>query len=67
MAAALEAKLGESSTTKIVWKPNIMTKVDEETATSVFKLLAAFEDDDDVQTVFSNVEVDEATLAKLTG
>ncbi len=67
VAAALEARLGESSTTKIVWKPNIMTMVDEETATSVFKLLAAFEDDDDVQTVFSNVEVDEATLAKLTG
>ncbi len=67
VAAALEAKLGESSTTKIVWKPNIVTMVDEETATSVFKLLAAFEDDDDVQTVFSNVEVDEATLAKLTG
>ena len=67
VAAALEAKLGESSTTKIVWKPHTTTLVDEETATSVFKLLAAFEDDDDVQTVFSNVEVNEATLTKLTG
>jgi YebC/PmpR family DNA-binding regulatory protein len=66
VAAALEAKLGEASTTKIIWKPNLTTMVDEETATSVFKLIAAFEDDDDVQTVFSNVEVDEATLAKLT-
>ena len=66
VAAALEAKLGEASTTKIVWKPNLTTMADEETATSVFKLISAFEDDDDVQTVFSNVEVDEATLAKLT-
>ncbi len=66
VAAALEAKLGEASTTKIVWKPNLTTMADEDTATSVFKLISAFEDDDDVQTVFSNVEVDEATLAKLT-
>ena len=66
VAAALEAKLGEASTTKIVWKPNLTTMADEETATSVFRLISAFEDDDDVQTVFSNVEVDEATLAKLT-
>ncbi len=67
VAAALEAKLGEAATTKIVWKPNLTTSADEDTAQSVFKLLAALEDDDDVQTVFSNVEVDEATLAKLTG
>ncbi len=67
VAGALEAKLGESSSTKIVWKPNLTALADEDAATSVFKLLAALEDDDDVQTVYSNIEVDEATLAKLTG
>ena len=30
------------------------------------KLIAALEDDDDVQAVFSNFEVDEAVMAKLT-
>jgi transcriptional/translational regulatory protein YebC/TACO1 len=34
---------------------------------TVFKLLAALDDDDDVQNVFSNIDVDEATMAKLTG
>ena len=40
--------------------------VDEEKAASILKLIAALEDDDDVQAVFSNFEVDEATLARLT-
>jgi transcriptional/translational regulatory protein YebC/TACO1 len=42
------------------------TQVDEEKAASILKLIAALEDDDDVQSVFSNFEVDEATLARLT-
>jgi YebC/PmpR family DNA-binding regulatory protein len=64
---ALEAKLGEAVTTKIVWKPNLTTHVDEEGAQSVMKLINALEEDDDVQMVFSNFEVDEATLARMTG
>ncbi len=67
VAAALEAKLGEAATTKIIWKPTLVTPVDEEAAQSVFKLLNALDDDDDVQNVFSNIDVDEATMAKLTG
>ena len=67
VAAALETKLGEAESTKIVWKPNLPTRVDEDAAQTVFKLIAALDDDDDVQNVFSNVDVDEATLAKLTG
>ena len=51
---------------KVVWKPNLSTQVDEERASSILKLIAALEDDDDVQSVFSNFEVDEATLARLT-
>jgi YebC/PmpR family DNA-binding regulatory protein len=67
VASALEAKLGEAATTKIIWKPTLTTRVDEETAQSVFKLLGALDDDDDVQNVYSNIDVDEATMAKLTG
>jgi transcriptional/translational regulatory protein YebC/TACO1 len=40
--------------------------VDEEKAASVLKLVAALEDDDDVQNVYSNFEVSDAVLAKLT-
>ncbi len=67
VAAALEAKLGEAATTRIIWKPALTALVDEQTAQSVMKLLGALEDDDDVQAVYSNFEVDEATMARMTG
>jgi YebC/PmpR family DNA-binding regulatory protein len=67
ISAALETKLGEAQTTKIIWKPSLTTRVEEDTAQTVFKLLNALDDDDDVQNVFSNIDVDEATMAKLTG
>ncbi len=66
VAGALEAKLGAPTSVKIVWKPNLMTAVDAEKAETIMKLLGVLEDLDDVQNVFSNVEVDEATLAKLS-
>ncbi len=66
VAAALEAKLGTPDSVKSVWKPGMTTIVDEEKAASILKLIAALDDDDDVQAVFSNFEVDEATLARLT-
>ena len=66
VAAALEAKLGAPDSVKSVWKPSLTTVVDEEKAESILKLIAALDDDEDVQAVFSNFEVDEATLARLT-
>ena len=66
VAAELEAKFGAAEHVKAIWKPNLSTQVDEERAGSILKLIAALEDDDDVQAVFSNFEVDEATLARLT-
>ena len=66
-AAALEALLGAAEQTRIVWKPSLTAPADEERAQTIFKLIAALEDDDDVQAVFTNVEVDEAVMAKLTG
>ena len=65
-ARALEEKLGAPESVKTVWKPNLTTQVGEEQAQAIMKLVAALEDDDDVQAVFSNFEVDEAVLAKLT-
>jgi YebC/PmpR family DNA-binding regulatory protein len=64
-AAALEAKFGAPTSVKAVWKPNLTTTVDQDKAETILKLLGALEEDDDVQNVFSNVEVDEATMAKL--
>ncbi len=66
VASALEAKLGEPASVKALWKPTQTTAVDEEKAGSILKLIAALEDDDDVQNVYSNFEVSDAVLAKLT-
>ncbi len=63
---ALEAKFGQADQVKSIWKPNMTTQVDEERAAAILKMIAALEDDDDVQAVFANFEVDEATMAKLT-
>ncbi len=65
VAQGLEAKLGAPESVKTVWKPNLSTQVGEEPAATIMKLIAVLEDDDDVQAVFSNFEVDEATMAKL--
>ena len=66
VAQALEAKFGAAEQVKAIWRPNLSTQVDEERAATILKLIAALEDDDDVQAVFSNFEVDEATLTRLT-
>jgi YebC/PmpR family DNA-binding regulatory protein len=66
VSAALEKTLGEAQSAKPVWKPAQSTAVDEEKAASVLKLIAALEEDDDVQNVYSNFEVSDAVLAKLT-
>ncbi|PSJ57198.1 YebC/PmpR family DNA-binding transcriptional regulator [Kumtagia ephedrae] len=66
VSKALETALGEADSVKIVWKPQTNVPVDEERAQSLMKLVANLEDDDDVQNVYANFEVDEATLAKLS-
>jgi YebC/PmpR family DNA-binding regulatory protein len=66
IAHALEQKLGTPESIRAVWKASVTTELGEAAADSVLKLIAALEEDDDVQAVFSNFEVDEAVLAKLT-
>jgi YebC/PmpR family DNA-binding regulatory protein len=66
VSAALEAKLGEAASVKALWRPMQTAALDEEKAASVLKLIAALEEDDDVQNVYSNFEVSDAVLARLT-
>jgi YebC/PmpR family DNA-binding regulatory protein len=65
VSKALEASLGEASSLKIVWKTLVGAPVEGDRAESVLKLFNVFEEDDDVQQVFANFELDEATLAKM--
>jgi transcriptional/translational regulatory protein YebC/TACO1 len=66
VSKALEDTLGEAESVKVIWKPQNNIPVDEERAQSLMKLVATLEDDDDVQNVYANFEVDDATLAKLS-
>ncbi|MFZ5720492.1 MAG: YebC/PmpR family DNA-binding transcriptional regulator [Pseudomonadota bacterium] len=67
VAAALEAALGEASSTRIAWRPKAMTPVTGDGAATLMKLLEALEDDDDVQNVYSNADIPAEELEKLAG
>ncbi|WP_019955346.1 YebC/PmpR family DNA-binding transcriptional regulator [Yoonia vestfoldensis] len=60
---ALEPALGESISTKLIWKPNMTTEVDAEGLAKLMKLLDTLEDDDDVQRVTANFEASDAVMA----
>ncbi len=66
VSKALEAVLGEASSVKAIWKPQNTIEVDEDKATSLMKLIDTLEDDDDVQNVYSNFEVSDEVMAKLS-
>ena len=62
VATALEAALGESESTKLIWKPNLTTEIDLDGLTKLMKLLDVLEEDDDVQTVTTNFEASDAVM-----
>jgi len=64
---ALEAKYGEAEKAELMWNPNTMSPVDEDKARSTMNLVDALEDDDDVQTVTTNMEADDAIMEKIMG
>jgi len=64
---ALEAQLGESASTKLVWRPTITTEMDLEAMQKLMKLMDALEDDDDVQQVTTNFEASDEVMAQLEG
>jgi YebC/PmpR family DNA-binding regulatory protein len=66
VSTALEATLGEAESTKLVWKPQTLTEVDEASGATLMKLLAALEDDDDVQTVTANFEMSDEVMELLS-
>ncbi len=53
----IENKLGPSKNSKLIWKPSTTTNLDLQGAQTFFKFINALEEDDDVQSVTSNVEI----------
>ncbi|NBX41946.1 MAG: YebC/PmpR family DNA-binding transcriptional regulator [Rhodobacteraceae bacterium] len=65
VSTALEDQLGESESTKLVWRPQTTTPLDLEGAQKLMKLIDALEDDDDVQTVTANFEIPDEIMDQL--
>ena len=61
---ALEKSLGQPSSAKLMWRPKSTTPVEGETAQTLLDLIAALEDNDDVQNVYANFELSDDALAK---
>jgi transcriptional/translational regulatory protein YebC/TACO1 len=65
VSTALEAELGESDSTKLVWKPTTTTEMDLENMQKLMRLIDALEDDDDVQRVTTNFEASDEVMGQL--
>jgi YebC/PmpR family DNA-binding regulatory protein len=66
VAAKLSQTLGEPDSSKVVWRPNMTTPLAEERAEALVKLMASLDEEDDIQNVYSNFEVSNEVLSKLT-
>ena len=62
---ALETLLGESESTRLVWRPTTTTEMDLDGMQKLMKLMDALEDDDDVQQVTTNFEASDDVMAQL--
>jgi len=65
VATALEERLGEAKSAKLIWKAQTLVSVDEETARTLLKLLDALDDNDDVQSVAGNYDVADDIMERL--
>jgi len=63
---ALEQSFGTAESAKLTWIPKNTVPVNEENAQILIKLIDTLEDNDDVQEVFSNFEIPESMLEKLS-
>ncbi|SEM99252.1 YebC/PmpR family DNA-binding transcriptional regulator [Palleronia pelagia] len=65
VSTKLEEQLGESETTKLVWRPQTTTEMDLDGMHKLMKLMDALDDDDDVQNVTANFEASDEVMEQL--
>ncbi len=63
---ALEQLFGVPETATLTWKPTATVAIEQEKATTLFKMIEALEDSEDVQNVSSNFDVDDKVIDKLS-
>jgi YebC/PmpR family DNA-binding regulatory protein len=66
VSRALAAKFGDPASAKFVWRTDIAIPIEGDAAEQLMKLLTALDDLDDVQDVYSNEEMSETELARLS-
>ena len=66
VAAALTGRFGDPDSAKLVWRPQSTVAVGEGDAQTLFNLLDALDDNDDVQSVSANYEIAQETMERLT-
>ena len=67
VAKTLEDQFGEPKATRLNWRPQNTVPMDEGGASTLFKLLEALDDSDDVQQVSANFDVSDEIMQKLNG
>ncbi len=63
---ALEKRFGTPEAARLDWKPMTTVPIDEQAASTLFKLLDVLDDNDDVQRVSTNFDVDEEVMERLS-
>lgn len=63
---ALAEKFGDPESAGLEWKPQNTVEIDDDTASTLFKLIETLEDNDDVQAVSANFDVSEDVMERLS-
>jgi YebC/PmpR family DNA-binding regulatory protein len=66
VAKALEARFGEPRRAEILWRPKSSVPIDEEAGQKLIRMIEGLEDSDDVQNVYSNFEIADELLERLS-
>jgi len=62
---ALEERFGPSRSARLTWQPQNPIPLDENDTSTLFKLLEALDDSDDVQQVSANIAITDAIMQKI--
>jgi YebC/PmpR family DNA-binding regulatory protein len=66
VAKALESRFGEPRAARILWRPKNGVPVGEEAGQKLLRMIEMLEDSDDVQDVYSNFEIADEVLERLS-
>ena len=67
VATALEKKFGDAESANLIWKPQNTIEISGAPAETLFKLMNALEECDDVQNVYANFDISDEEMEKLAG